>query len=111
LDENYKWGQAAKVTDIDGDGDMDLICRPVGFGGELELEPIQHDVLIFYQDGSLGIENNKSVFNRKDMQTAKFFSGPVGSHIYFMQYMDRHQARGLKIFNLKGELISTMRTK
>ena len=48
-----KMGRYPSIADLDGDGDMDLVMRPIGFGGYRELDPkAQYDVTIFFQRGT-----------------------------------------------------------
>jgi hypothetical protein len=45
--EDHSWGDV-QVGDLNGD--MDLVMRPIGFGGYREREPkAQYDVTIFFQ--------------------------------------------------------------
>ena len=53
LSTKLKMGRYPSIADLDGDGDMDLVMRPIGFGGYRELEPKgQYDVTIFFQRGT-----------------------------------------------------------
>ena len=48
LSTKLKMGRYPSIADLDGDGDMDLAMRPIGFGGYRELNPKgQYDVTIF----------------------------------------------------------------
>jgi len=50
LSTQLKMGRCPSIADLDGDGNMDLVMRPIGFGGYRELEPkAQYDVTIFFQ--------------------------------------------------------------
>ena len=49
LTTSYKFGSGPLITDIDNDKNLDLIWRPIGYGGRYEHEPKnQKDVMIFY---------------------------------------------------------------